>query len=361
MLLAMRLPDHVPVQLLSIEGTIIDHPEYGPRLDLEALVDAYRHMLVARRVDTEYINLQRQGQLALYASCRGQEAIQVASVLATRPTDRLFPQYRELAAFVARGIDLASMAGYWAGEWHSAAAFVDVNVAPLCIPIATQTPHAVGWAMGARLDGSDDVAVTFLGDGATSEGDAHEAFNFAAVFDAPCVFVICNNQWAISVPVEEQTRAPSLAHKAIGYGVPGVRVDGNDVLACHSVVSEAAERARSGGGPTIIEAVTYRMEAHTTADDPSRYRAQADLDEWKPRDPIARLEAHLADLEALDDDRRAEIAAEAEAAAAATRAGAFGLVHGPPGELFEHMYSTPRRGLDEQKAQLAAEIAAGEA
>jgi pyruvate dehydrogenase E1 component alpha subunit len=356
----MRLPDLLPVQLLAEDGSLVEHEDYEPLLDDEGLLTAFRHMVVASRVDREHINLQRQGELALYASCRGQEAIQVASALSVEPRDRLFPQYRELGALVARDVDLADMVGYWAGEWHSAGGLLDRNVAPLCIPIATQTLHAVGWAMGARFDGSDDVAVAYLGDGATSEGDAHEAFNFAAVFDAPCVFVISNNSWAISVPLHEQTRAPSLAHKAIGYGIPGVRVDGNDLLASHAVMTEAVQRARSGGGPTIVEAVTYRMEAHTTADDPTRYRTDAELAEWIPRDPLTRTEALLRETGVLDDAGRAQIDAEAEAAASTTRQGVLDLVVGPPSELFEHVYTTPTAALDQQRAQLAAEIAAGE-
>jgi pyruvate dehydrogenase E1 component alpha subunit len=355
----MQAPEATPVQLLDIDGSLVPHDRYEPLLDEAGLVEAYRHMVVARRVDREHINLQRQGELALYAPCHGQEAIQVASALAVEERDRLFPQYRELGTAIARGVDVGSMAGYWAGHWHAADGFLDRNIAPLCIPIATQTLHAVGWAMGARFDGSDDVAVAYLGDGATSEGDAHEAFNFAAVFDAPCVFVISNNAWAISVPLHEQTRAPSLAHKAVGYGLPGVRVDGNDVLASHAVMVEAVARARSGGGPTIIEAVTYRMEAHTTADDPTRYRTRSEVDEWIPRDPIVRVEARLVGTGLLDDRLKADIEAEADAEAARAREGAIAAGPHPPEELFEHVLRDAPPSLLEQRSQMLAEIEAG--
>ncbi len=246
-------------------------------------------MVVTRDLDGEFVNLQRQGELALFASCRGQEAAQIGAVACLLKTDWLFPQYREIGAFLLRGITPAQMGAVWRGKWHGGLGFTEKCVAPISIQIGTHGLHAVGAAMAAQRLGEDSVTVAFLGDGATSEGDAHEALNFAAVFNAPCVFFVQNNQWAISVPVSHQMAGPSIAHRAIGYGMPGIRVDGNDVLACYAVTAEAAKRARDGGGPTLIEAVTYRMGPHTTSDDPTRYRSA---------DEVARMGRPRSDLSA---------------------------------------------------------------
>ena len=206
-------------------------------------------MAVTRALDAEFVNLQRQGELALFASCRGQEAAQIGSAACLRKTDWLFPQYREIGAFLVRGITPAQMGAVWRGRWHGGLGFTEKCVAPIAIPIGTHGLHAVGAAMAAQRLGEDSVTVAYLGDGATSEGDAHEALNLAAVFKAPCVFFVQNNQWAISVPVSRQQAGPSIAHRAIGYGMPGIRVDGNDVLACHAVMAEAAQRARERRRP----------------------------------------------------------------------------------------------------------------
>ena len=250
-------------------------------------------MVVTRELDTEFVNLQRQGELALFASCRGQEATQIGTAACLPKTDWLFPQYREIGAFLLRGLTPAQMGAVWRGKWHGGLGFTEKCVAPISIPIGTQGLHAVGAAMAAQRLGEDSVTLAFVGDGATSEGDVHEALNFAAVFKAPCVFVVQNNHWAISVPVSRQLAGPSIAHRAIGYGMPGIRVDGNDVLACYAVTDEAARRARDGGGPTLIEAVTYRMGPHTTSDDPTRYRSDEELEYWAARDPIQRYRTYL--------------------------------------------------------------------
>ena len=206
-------------------------------------------MAVTRALDAEFVNLQRQGELALFASCRGQEAAQIGSAACLRKTDWLFPQYREIGAFLLRGITPAQMGAVWRGRWHGGLGFTDKCVAPIAIPIGTHGLHAVGAAMAAQRLGEDSVTVAYLGDGAMSEGDAHEALNLASVYRAPCVFFVQNNQWAISVPASRQQAGPSIAHRAIGYGMPGVRVDGNDVLACYAVMAEAAKRARGGRRP----------------------------------------------------------------------------------------------------------------
>ncbi len=258
--------------LSAADGTPTAEYRYGRDLPAETLCWLYEMMVVTRELDTEFVNLKRQGELALFASCRGQEAAQVGAAACLRKTDWLFPQYRELGAYLVRGIPPGHVGAAWRGTWHGGLEFTKKCCAPISIPIGTQTLHAVGAAMAAQRLGEDSVTVAFLGDGATSVGDVHEALNFAAVFTAPCVFYVQNNQWAISVPIYKQTAAPSIAHKAIGYGMPGIRVDGNDVLACYAVMAEAAARARAGGGPTLIEAVTYRLGPHTTSDDPTRYR-----------------------------------------------------------------------------------------
>ena len=269
-----------PVRLVDPDGSPTAEDRYSRDLPPETLSWLYELMVVTRDLDGEFINLQRQGELALFASCRGQEAAQIGATACLRKTDWLFPQYREIGAFLLRGITPAQMGAVWRGKWHGGLGFTEKCCAPIAIPIGTHGLHAVGAAMGAQRLGEDSVTLAFLGDGATSEGDAHEALNFAAVFKAPCVFFIQNNQWAISVPVSHQMAAPSIAHRAIGYGMPGIRVDGNDVLACYAVTAEAAERARDGGGPTLIEAVTYRMGPHTTSDDPTRYRSQDEVAHW---------------------------------------------------------------------------------
>src|SRR4051794_37190902 len=274
-----------PIQLVAPDGTPTAETRYRRDIPPEMLGWLYELMAVTRALDAEFVNLQRQGELALFASCRGQEAAQIGSAACLRKTDWLFPQYREIGAFLVRGITPAQMGAVWRGRWHGGLGFTEKCVAPIAIPIGTHGLHAVGAAMAAQRLGEDSVTVAFLGDGATSEGDVHEALNLAAVYRAPCVFFVQNNHWAISVPVHRQMAAP-IAQRADGYGMPGVRVDGNDVLACFSVMSEAAGRSRAGEGPTLIEAITYRMGPHTTSDDPTRYRAADEVDLWRARDPL---------------------------------------------------------------------------
>ena len=229
-----------PIQLVAPDGTPTPETRYRRDLPAETLGWLYESMAVTRALDGEFVNLQRQGELALFASCRGQEAAQIGSAACLRKTDWLFPQYREIGAFLLRGITPAQMGVVWRGRWHGGLGFTEKCVAPIAIPIGTHGLHAVGAAMAAQRLGEDSVTVAYLGDGATSEGDAHEAFNLASVYRAPCVFFVQNNQWAISVPVSRQQAGPSIAHRAIGYGMPGIRVDGNDVLACYAVMADAA-------------------------------------------------------------------------------------------------------------------------
>ncbi len=354
---AALLPDLEPVQLLTPDGALVEHPDHPLDLAMADIVAMYRSMVITRAVDQEFMNLQRQGQAALYAPCRGQEAAQVGSAWATDERDFIFPQYRELGVAVVRGVDLVAMGHTWRGSWHSELNPVAQQFSALSVPLATQMLHAVGYAMGVRFDGDDAVVVTYFGDGASSEGDAHEALNFGAVFEVPIVFFLQNNQWAISTPLHDQTRAPSLAHKGIGYGIPGVRCDGNDVLASYVVMREAVARARAGGGPTLIEAVTFRHGPHTTSDDPTRYRSDEEVEHWESLDPLSRLETMLTAAGELDDDAVASIDADALEATTAIREALFDAPDTSPLEVFEHVYTDPPATLVRQRQALANELA----
>lgn len=346
-----------PVQLIAPDGTATAEDRYRRDLPPELLTWLYETMVVTRDLDGEWVNLQRQGELALYAACRGQEAAQVGATACLRKTDWLFPQYRELGAFLVRGITPTQMAAMWRGTWHGGLEFTEKCCAPIAIPIATHTLHAVGAAMAAQRLGEDSVTVAFLGDGATSEGDTHEAMNLAAVTKAPCVFYVQNNQWAISVPVHRQHAAPSIAARAAGYGMAGIIVDGNDVLACYAVMAEAAARARAGEGPTLIEAITYRMGPHTTSDDPSRYRSAEELEEWAARDPISRYRTYLERAGVLTERVEQRAAARSARLRAEARTA---VIDGPdpePGELFDHVYAEITPALAAQKRQLLTELA----
>ncbi|MBA0052784.1 pyruvate dehydrogenase (acetyl-transferring) E1 component subunit alpha [Streptomyces sp. AJS327] len=344
------LPDAEPFRLL---GT-------GASLDEEALRRLYSGVVRGRRYNQQATALTKQGRLAVYPSSAGQEACQVAAALALEERDWLFPSYRDTLAAVARGLDPVEVLSLLRGDWHSGYDPRESRVAPLSTPLATQLPHAVGLAHAARLQGESVVALALVGDGGTSEGDFHEALNFAAVWRAPVVFLVQNNGFAISVPLEKQTAAPSLAHKAVGYGMPGRLVDGNDAAAVHKVLLEAVERAREGDGPTLVEAVTYRIEAHTNADDAGRYRTADEVEQWRAHDPVALLERELRSRELLDD---AGVRAEAEAAERMAERMREEMHREPrldPGELFDHVYARRTGQLREQEALLRAELAAEE-
>lgn len=344
------------VQLLRPDGTPSDEHRYRRDLPPETLAWLYEQMVVTRELDTEFVNLQRQGELALYASCRGQEAAQVGAVACLRKTDWLFPQYRELGAFLTRGIAPAHMGAVWRGTWHGGLSFTEKCCAPICIQIGAHGLHAVGAAMAAQRLDEDSVTVAFMGDGATSEGDAHEALNLAAVFQAPCVFFVQNNQWAISVPVARQHAAQSLAHRAAGYGMPAVRVDGNDVLACFAVMTEAAQRAREGGGPTFIEALTYRMGPHTTSDDPTRYRSAQEVERWAARDPIQRYETHLRSVGVLTDRLTERVQARGARLRGELRDAIVGAPDMDIAEVFDTVYHEITPELARQRDQLLIEL-----
>jgi 2-oxoisovalerate dehydrogenase E1 component alpha subunit len=352
------LPGREPVRLIDQRGRLTRRRggEYAlPAPD--ALLSAYRALVLGRRFDQQATSLVKQGRLAVYPSSHGQEASEVGAVRALARTDWIFPTYRDSVALVTRGIDPVEVLTLLRGDWHVGYDPMVHRTAPQCTPLATQALHAVGVAYAAKAKDEDTAVLAFLGDGATSEGDFHEALNFAAVFQAPVVFFVQNNQYAISVPLARQSVAPSLAHKGVGYGIPGVRVDGNDVAAVLSVVTHAAERARSGGGPTLVEAHTYRMEPHTNADDATRYRTDEEVAAWRERDPVSRLTTYLRQADLLDDARIDEIAQEAERNAADLRKRISGQMPPAPDELFAHVYATPTPQLTEQAALLRAELA----
>ena len=348
------------VRLLEPDGTATGCARYAmpPVADL---LQHYRSMVLGRRLDDQAGALVRQGRLAVYPSSRGQEACQVAAAAALRPGDWLFPTYRDTVAVVARGVDPVAVLSWLKGDWHCAYDPTEHHVAPQTTPLATQLLHAVGVGHAARLQGRDTVALAMCGEGASSEGDFHEALNFAAVFKAPVVFLVQNNKYAISVPLSRQSAAPSLAHKGVGYGVPAVLVDGNDVAALTAVLAEAVARAASGDGPTLVEADTYRVNAHTNADDPTRYRTDDEVQGWVARDPLSRVRAYLRADGGLDDAAESILGAEAQAMAVRVREGLQSTPAVDPDELFAHVYATAPAPLLAQRDLLREELAAEEA
>ncbi len=300
-------------------------------------------MLIGRRLDHQASNLAKQGFLTVYPSSRGQEACQVGAALALGESDWLFPTYRDTVAMITHGVDAVEALTMLRGDWHCGFDPHRVRTAPHSTSLATHAAHAVGLALAARMDGHDSVALVLCGDGATSEGDFHEAVNLAAVYDAPVVFLVQNNGYAISVPTTKQLRARSIAHKAIGY----VEVDGNDFA---SVVSEAVARARAHGEPTLIEAKTYRMASHANADDPSLYRDAVEVDAWQAKDSVARLKRQLQTIGALTDELDQMFTLVAEKAAARMRVGVMTVSPAETNHLFSHVYaSTPPHLLEQAK------------
>jgi 2-oxoisovalerate dehydrogenase E1 component alpha subunit len=350
------LPREEPVQLIDAAGGKVTDTTYrAPSVD--RLRDGYRGLVIGRRINDQCNALVRQGRLAVYPSSHGQEACQVAATMVLAEGDWMFPTYRDSVALITRGVPVTEAMVLLKGDWHSGYDPARYRVAPQATPLATHLLHAVGFAHAARLRGDDTVVLAMCGDGATSEGDFHEALNFAAVFHVPVVFFVQNNGWAISVPLSRQSAAPSLAHKAIGYGMPGERVDGNDLAALLAVLGDAVGRARSGGGPSLVEAHTYRMQAHTNADDDTRYRDSAEVTAWLDRDPLLRLRAHLHARKALTAAAEAEFAAEAEAVATSLRDALNADKTPDPEDLFRHVYATRTPQLQEQWESLSAELA----
>jgi pyruvate dehydrogenase E1 component alpha subunit len=340
------------VQLLTPEGVLVAHPDYALTLDDEQWRHRYELLVMVRRLDTEATALQRHGELGLWAPCQGQEAAQVGAALATRPTERIFPTYREHGMAYTRGVDPVTLLGLFRGTTLGGWDPAEHGFSLYTIVIGDQTLHAVGYAMGAQRDRADEAVLVCFGDGASSQGDVAEAFVYAAVNDAPVVFFCQNNQWAISEPLERQTRIP-LFKRAAGYGFPGVRVDGNDVLAVQAVVAAALERARAGGGPTLVEAFTYRMGAHTTSDDPTRYRTTAEGEAWRLKDPIERVRAHIVRSGIADTTWLAEVETRADALGEHMRSACRAMPDPVPTSMFDHVYAEAHPVMDRERAWLA--------
>lgn len=352
------------VQLLAEDGTLRNHEVYSTYLeDLDdaALRDLYRHMALERRFDAEATSLQRQGQLALWAPALGQEAAQTGTIAALKPTDRVFPTYREHAMALYRGISPEELIGTFRAARHSGWDPEDYHFNTYSVVLAAQTLHAAGWAMGIAQDlrtgslppqkAEDELVLACFGDGASSQGDIHESMVFASSYQLPMLYFIQNNHWAISVPSSTQSRFP-LANRASGYGFEGVRVDGNDVLASYAVARHSAQQIRSGEGPKLIESVTYRMGAHTTADDPTKYRTSEEIDAWTAKDPVARYKTWLQNEGKADDAYFEVVDKEAKELAADLRH----TVHTMEGididRVFDTVYAEPHRQVETEKAWL---------
>src|SRR5881296_2684913 len=336
------------LSVLDAEGNLDSTLDPGlPAAELKRL---YRAMLLARRLDERMVRLQRQGRIGTFAPIKGQEASQLASVAVLRPSDWMVPSFRETAAMIWRGWPIEKLLLFFSGHLEGGQPAPDQRDLPITIPVSTQLPHAVGLAYAAQYRDDDVVVMAYFGDGATSEGDFHEALNFAGVWHVPVVFVCQNNQWAISVPLKKQTHSKTIAQKALAYGLPGIQVDGNDVLAVYAAAREAVDRARAGEGPTLIECVTYRLGFHTTADDPSKYRSEEEVTMWEKKDPLTRFRAYLEKRNLLESDIESRV--DEEIAAAVQRFEAT-----PPADpltMFDHVYAELPEDLKAQREAMAA-------
>jgi pyruvate dehydrogenase E1 component alpha subunit len=349
----MDLPYQIDyLSILDADGNLDESLE--PQISDEKLLKLFEGMLLGRRFDERLLNLQRQGRIGTFPPISGQEASQLGAVATLQETDWMVPAFRETAAEIWRGRTLESVILSNNGYSEGAKTSEKSTTLPVSIPVGSQMLHAVGIGWGIRYRKKNDVVMTFFGDGATSEGDFHEAANFAGVFDAPVIFVCQNNQWAISVPRSKQTRSKTLAQKALAYGFPGIQVDGNDVLAVYTAAKEAVERARKGDGATLIECVTYRLSVHTTADDPKRYRTEEEVEEWRMRDPLARYHKYLIGKNLLSDEKIEVIEAEIleEIQTAVDQAERQMKEIGNPLDMFDHAYAEMPQHLIEQKDYL---------
>jgi 2-oxoisovalerate dehydrogenase E1 component alpha subunit len=345
------------VQLLTPEGERVDNPAYPLDISAEEVRALYRDLVLVRRIDFEAIALQRQGELGIWASLLGQEAAQIGSGRALAARDMAFPTYREHGVAWCRGVDptalLAMFRGVSNGGWDPR----DHSFHLYTIVIGAQTLHATGYAMGIQRDGAvgenGEAVIAYFGDGASSQGDVNEAFIWASASNAPIVFFCQNNQWAISEPTERQSRVP-LYRRSSGFGFPGIRVDGNDVLACLAVTRKALQAAREGQGPTLIEAFTYRMGAHTTTDDPTRYRLAAELETWKLKDPVERVKAYLVRGDLADEAFFTALDAEADEVGARIRTACREMPEPGPLAIFDNVYAEPHEALEAERLRYAA-------
>jgi 2-oxoisovalerate dehydrogenase E1 component alpha subunit len=347
------------VQLLSPEGERVHHPDYDVDLTDDEYRELYRDLVLVRRIDIEATALQRQGELGIWAALLGQEAAQVGSGRALRDRDFAFPTYREHGVAWCKGVDPLKLLGLFRGASNGGWDPQEKRFNLYTIVIGSQTLHATGYAMGIQKDGAvgdletGEATIAYFGDGASSQGDVNEAFVWAGAYSAPVVFFCQNNQWGISTPTATQTRIP-LYQRARGFGFPGVRVDGNDVLASYAVTRKALDDARMGQGPTLIEAFTYRMGAHTTSDDPTRYRLSSELEAWKLKDPLERMKSFLYRQQLVDSDFFGQLEADADALAARIRKGCLEMADPDPLSMFDDVYAEQTQLVADEKAQFAA-------
>jgi len=345
-------PSHEMLQIIDEHGTVV-RTDLLP--DADTLLHLYRAMRRIRHFDERAVVLHRQGRMGVFPPYGGMEASQAGCALALTHDDWLLPTYRDTGAALTYGLPIAQTILYWRTSPHGWAMPEGLKVLPFYIPIATQYPHAVGCALAERMQGRRNVAMAFIGDGGSSEGDFHEALNFAGALDAPCVFILQNNGWAISVPTSAQTKAQNLSKRADGYGIPGVRVDGNDITAVYHAATQAVQRARDGHGPTLIETVTYRIKPHTVSDDPGRYRTEDLTKEWLTKDPVVRLRAYLQGAGLWDEEREQALtrAITDEFEAAVLEADSYG--EPTPSEIVDHVFAEPTPQLLAQQRELLEE------
>jgi pyruvate dehydrogenase E1 component alpha subunit len=342
------------LEVLDTDGRI--DPELMPPLSPDQIRDLYRNMVQLRAFDEKALKLQRQGRMGTWPPLSGQEAVQTGVAMAMTDDDWLIPGFREHGVMVLHGVPGHLVYAYWAGDERGSHFAEGVRCFPVAVPVGSQWQHGTGVGLSLKLRGERAAAVVFGGDGSTSEGDFHEALNCGGVFDVQTLYLIQNNQWAISVPLHQQTASETLAQKAHAYGVPGLQVDGNDVFAVYAAAAEALERARGGGGPTLIEAVTYRLGDHTTADDASRYRDEAEIEKWRERDPILRLRRYL-EREQLWDDAQEEVLQEEARKWVDAQVEALEAMPPPsPEDIFDHMYAELPQILAEQRDALTEEL-----
>lgn len=346
------------IKVLDEEGVV--DADLMPELSGEEIRALYRQMVLTRKFDERMFKLQRQGRLGTLARVAGQEGAHVGAAFALRRDDWLVPAFRETGALLLRGITMERLLQYWSGDERGAGFAHDLHTLPIAIPVGTHMLHAVGIGWGLKQSQREAAVLTFFGEGATSEGDFSEAMNMAGVFQTPVVFFCQNNQYAISVPYTKQTASCTVAQKALAYGMTGVQIDGNDVFAAYKVTREALERARGGLGPTLIEALTYRVTDHTTSDDARRYRSEEEVDKWRGRDPIERLAKYMRTAGLLDDDSAAEVVAEAERMVAEAVTAFESVDPILPDEIFAHVYAEPTPLLAEQREAFFSRLRGGE-
>ena len=341
------------LQILDEEGNCDEKNK--PKISDDTLREMYRFLILTKSFDDKALKLQRQGRLGTYAPMRGQEACQIGSAFALNKDDWVFPAFRENGVYMIKGVPADMLYLYWMGDERGMQIPKGVNILPVSITVGAHLPHAVGTAMAFSYMKNKNVSVVYFGDGATSEGDFHEALNFAGVFKAPCVFICQNNQWAISVPVKEQTASQTIAQKAIAYGIEGIQVDGNDVFAVYKATSEAVQRARRGEGSTLIECFTYRLADHTTSDDAKRYRNEEEIKIWEKKDPITRFENYLVEEKIINPVIIGKIKAEAEQQIENSVRKAESLKPQTPTEMFDYLYETLTEEMKEQREKSSKE------